>query len=106
MALVPCPDCGTEISDLAPACVKCGRPARAAAGTAKHVQTVQLTSKMWKGVQLAGGLIMIFGFVSCVAVFGAREPEERTLFANTGVQSCAWGLGIWVVGKVGGWWAH
>lgn len=26
MALVKCPDCGTEVSDAAPACVKCGRP--------------------------------------------------------------------------------
>lgn len=30
MALRPCPDCQTPISDLAPACVKCGRPMRAA----------------------------------------------------------------------------
>lgn len=26
MPLVPCPDCGREISDTAPACVHCGRP--------------------------------------------------------------------------------
>ena len=26
MALVACPDCGTEVSDAAVACVKCGRP--------------------------------------------------------------------------------
>ena len=26
MALVKCPDCSTECSDLAPACPKCGRP--------------------------------------------------------------------------------
>lgn len=27
MALVRCPDCGSEVSDAAPACVRCGRPA-------------------------------------------------------------------------------
>jgi DNA-directed RNA polymerase subunit RPC12/RpoP len=27
MPLVTCPDCGTEVSDQAPACPKCGRPA-------------------------------------------------------------------------------
>ncbi len=27
MALVTCPDCGSEVSDAAPACPKCGRPA-------------------------------------------------------------------------------
>lgn len=26
MALINCPDCGTEVSDIAPACLKCGRP--------------------------------------------------------------------------------
>jgi predicted RNA-binding Zn-ribbon protein involved in translation (DUF1610 family) len=26
MPLVTCPDCGTEVSDQAPACPKCGRP--------------------------------------------------------------------------------
>jgi hypothetical protein len=26
MPLIPCPDCGTEVSDRAPACPKCGRP--------------------------------------------------------------------------------
>lgn len=26
MALVKCPDCGTEVSDRAPSCPKCGRP--------------------------------------------------------------------------------
>lgn len=27
MPLIPCPDCGTEVSDQAKACPKCGRPA-------------------------------------------------------------------------------
>ena len=26
MPLIQCPDCGTDISDAAPSCVKCGRP--------------------------------------------------------------------------------
>ena len=30
MPLVPCPDCGREISDLAPSCIHCGRPLRVA----------------------------------------------------------------------------
>ena len=29
MALVACPDCGTQVSDQAPACPKCARPLRA-----------------------------------------------------------------------------
>ena len=31
MALITCPDCKAEISDAAPACPRCGRPAAAAA---------------------------------------------------------------------------
>lgn len=31
MSLIPCADCGREISSLAPACVHCGRPASPAA---------------------------------------------------------------------------
>ncbi len=30
MGLIQCPDCGTEISDQAATCVKCGRPTPAA----------------------------------------------------------------------------
>ena len=26
MALIKCPECGKEISDLAPACIHCGYP--------------------------------------------------------------------------------
>jgi hypothetical protein len=36
MALVTCPDCGTQVSDSAPNCLKCGRPLGAAVGTASH----------------------------------------------------------------------
>src|SRR4051812_27277887 len=32
MALVKCPDCGREVSDLAPACPTCGRPMAASGG--------------------------------------------------------------------------
>lgn len=28
MALIPCPDCGREVSDEASACPDCGRPVR------------------------------------------------------------------------------
>lgn len=34
MALIKCPDCGKEHSDLAPACPQCGRPNKTAESTA------------------------------------------------------------------------
>lgn len=30
MSLITCPDCGTEVSDRAPSCLKCGAPIAAA----------------------------------------------------------------------------
>jgi hypothetical protein len=41
MALVECPDCGKMISDLAPACIQCGRPTVA---TVKSVVTAATDS--------------------------------------------------------------
>ncbi len=34
MALIQCPECGSEVSDQAAACVKCGYPIKAAAESA------------------------------------------------------------------------
>ena len=31
MALIPCPECGKEVSDRAPACIHCGYPLSSAA---------------------------------------------------------------------------
>ena len=40
MALVACPECGAEVSDAAPACVRCGRPlAGGPAGEPRRVIT-------------------------------------------------------------------
>ena len=33
MSLVPCPDCGHDVSDAAPACIHCGRPLRPASAS-------------------------------------------------------------------------
>ena len=41
MALVTCPDCKSEISDAAPACPKCGRPATVQPATAVAVPNDQ-----------------------------------------------------------------
>ena len=38
MALITCPDCGRSVSDLARACVECGRPLAAPPGTAHLAQ--------------------------------------------------------------------
>ena len=51
MALVKCPDCQKEHSDLAQACPNCGRPIRAV--------VVEQTAKRWKDQQTIAILILL-----------------------------------------------
>ncbi|HEX8433129.1 MAG TPA: Ltp family lipoprotein [Longimicrobium sp.] len=41
MALVTCPDCGTQVSDTAPSCPKCARPLGPAVGNVSHAPVVR-----------------------------------------------------------------
>lgn len=59
MALVKCPDCGTEISDQAPACVKCGRPR----GIADQPRTVKARSGVADGVKIGFGMFVVLPVV-------------------------------------------
>ena len=71
MALIACPDCGTEISDQASACVKCGRPMPHLPNTPQrppppvHGTTSQrgflMVMMLFVGVGLVGGAFILFG---------------------------------------------
>ncbi len=61
MALIHCPDCQTECSDLAPACPKCGRPL----GGQKSFLT--------KDIGL-GGVIFVLLVIAGLLVSVAGEP--------------------------------
>lgn len=113
MSLIHCPDCNTEVSSLAPACPKCGRPTPGRTSPSADVriptkaQTIEATGKGWKAIQLAGGVITFLGVASCCAVFGSDVTDaQREEFASNGVNFFLVGFGIWLVGKVGGWWYH
>jgi uncharacterized membrane protein len=64
MSLVVCPDCQTNISDLAPACPKCGRPG------GKGAQ--RTTSTVGSGVKIGFGMFVVLPillfFAGCFAV--------------------------------------
>ena len=54
MALVPCPECATEVSDRAPACPKCGCPIRVESKVVVYGDTQQFlvnpkVSVFWNG---------------------------------------------------------
>lgn len=64
MALVACPDCGTQVSDLAPACPRCARPV--AAPLPQRPQHVIVRSKPEAQVtQLIGGCIALASLPTC-----------------------------------------
>lgn len=89
MALITCPDCGTEVSDRASSCVRCGAPI----GPHGPV-TIQATSKAWKLTQAVGVVGMLLGTASCVGAMGQWWA--------------LWSVGAltFVAGRVGAWWDH
>ena len=75
MALIQCPECGTEVSEAAAACPKCGHPLKATpAGGVNPRDPVHLI-----GIIL--GAIILIGLV----LFGVQQPRgsRKVPFRNT-----------------------
>lgn len=84
MALVRCPDCSTEISDQAPACVKCGRPQ----ATQPPVRTALPRRKRDPYNRTALALVAMIGAMVLVGIVtgtGSRPPRTNP----TGAQPMA-----------------
>ena len=67
-----------------------------------NVQTVELTGKRWKGIQLAGAVVLVIGAITC-GIGGAG--------GSTGaVDAATWmfmlGIALFLIGRIGGWWKH
>ena len=77
MALIKCKECGTEISDKAVTCVKCGAP---------------VAKQQSDGGKMLGGLgVFIVGALiiwGCVSAFGGSSGSGKNDSANQ-AQSCA-----------------
>ena len=59
MPLVPCPDCGREVSISAPVCPQCGRPMAAMAPQAAQAPGVSAKEEtMWRGTP---SWLLVFG---------------------------------------------
>lgn len=64
------------------------------------MQTVELTSKVWKALQLTGAL-MVVG--SC----GSRCVADRTVpDSGDWINWLFGGIVLYIVAKVAGWWHH
>jgi hypothetical protein len=70
MPLIPCPDCGREVSSAAPACIHCGRPLAAPAAP-DAAPAVPAPHKPMAGVVTA----LVLGVLMIVWVLG-REPAR------------------------------
>lgn len=95
MALIPCPDCGREISDAAPSCLGCGRPMHSFTPTTPVV--IEQTSKKWKAGILWGLGITVVSFF-----MGGAFPEAIAVYAVLTLL----GIITLVVSLVGAWWNH
>ena len=93
MALIQCPDCGREVSDQAAACIGCGHPVNP---QPPQVQTIQATSKYYKGLQAVGVVGVVFGFFLWMTA---------GLHLETGVV-LALGSALYLAGRWGRWWYH
>lgn len=95
MALITCPDCQSQVSDLSPACPKCGRPIRP--------QTIEATGKSWKATQFVGILVFFAGFF--VWALALAVPDLRRVGPPAGIAAVL-GFAAYIIGRIGGWWYH
>ena len=101
MALIKCPECSKQISDSAAACPSCAYPINQHQ-TRQAVQTIEQTSKKWKGLQVISGLILIIGLFMFFSVAGSSNPADT----NIGAAVMFIGLVGYITARVGAWWHH
>lgn len=105
MALISCPDCSTEVSDMAAACPKCARPIASQQSTivnmrepessVRNTQTVEATGKGWKAQQVIAGFGIVIGFFAMFA-------KDNSMAGPILGVSLLW----WLFARVGSWWNH
>lgn len=104
MPLISCPDCGSSVSDRAPACLKCGAPIFTA-GDIRQVgttlTTTQETSKRLK-LHVAFSAILII----CGVVWGISSAQTGYGIALGPVLTGTIGFAWYMVTRLRIWWHH
>ena len=95
MALIECPDCKTQISDIAPSCPRCGRPMPMP--DAKQTVLIELTAKRYKAQKVLGGILTFAGFA-----LGATAGN----IGWVGLIMVPIGLYFLMSARIGAWWHH
>ncbi len=70
MGLLNCPDCGSQVSDRAPACPNCGRPFSSGSARAAPASTVA-DKKGSSAGRVFGGRLLLFVILPIVVTLGA-----------------------------------
>jgi uncharacterized membrane protein YvbJ len=101
MAMIQCPECGTEVSDKAEKCPKCAYPF-SGAPTQEKTQIIELTSKRYKLQKLLSILTLFLGLIIIVASSGNNSSNGSFfggLFLIAGI--------IWyIIIRYKIWWHH
>jgi len=75
MALIKCPDCGSEVSDAAPACPKCGRPI---AAPPPAPRSAPAAAPPKKNKNLSGvTVLVVFGLLGWF-IYGMANSDGQT----------------------------
>ena len=95
MALINCPECKKEISDKATSCPYCGCPLKAT--------TIEQTGKKWKGIQLAGMILVLLGGFK---FYQSRFVDYSYRGTNQSISILIIGFIVILIGGIGAWWYH
>jgi uncharacterized membrane protein YvbJ len=107
MALINCPECKKEVSDLAPYCPNCGVPidgAKEKKAAGAKLTTIQETSKKFKIHYILSSLLVIIGFLLIFVPIG--EFKERPEFWAIPIILMIIGLVCMVITRFRIWWHH
>jgi uncharacterized membrane protein YvbJ len=103
MTLIICPDCSSEVSDIAVSCPKCGRPISipSVSNTAEsHLTTIEKTSKNLKLADLVSRLII---YISVILLL--FYPKDSLIFMNASIIFFI-GIVAYLINKIRIWWHH
>lgn len=106
MSMINCPDCGTEVSDRAPTCPKCGGPVAVrheAAAAGAQLSTIQETSKKLK-LQILISAVLFWGGLIVPFALGGRSSSTAMEFGS--VLAMVLGFALYVGTKIRIWWHH
>ncbi|KKM83851.1 hypothetical protein LCGC14_1305040 [marine sediment metagenome] len=62
----------------------------------KDIQTIEVTGKKWKGIQLIGIILILIGVVVAIATEGG----------GVGIFFLSVGFGMYAYSRIGAWWHH